>query len=118
MSDNKISTNQTFYDLLMVDFITSKETLLKEMMHARRNIDALNDYLLACTHKLAQLTGQKVFKHEVTYDVTFDDYYVDLDKDNVIVGPDSIHSEIIDYGDGNWLNENLEEVADYTKKEN
>lgn len=117
MSNNKISTDQTFYDLLIVDFITSKETLLKEMEKARQNKNAIDNYLLACTHKYAQLTKQKIFKHEVTYDVSFDDYYVGLDKDNIVVGPDSIHSEIIDYGDGNWLTENLIEVADYTKKE-
>lgn len=56
MSDNKIPTNQTFYDLLNVDFITNKETLLTEMIHARRNINAINNYLLACVHRLAQLT--------------------------------------------------------------
>lgn len=117
MSDIKIPTDQTFYDLLNVDFITSKETLLNEMIHARRNINAINNYLLACVHKLAQLTEQKVFEHEVTYTTTFSDYYIGKDKDEIEVGPNALHYEIIEYGDGNWEENSLKEVADYTKKE-
>lgn len=117
MNNNKISTDQTFYDLLLVDFITNKETLLTEMEHARRNINALNNYLLACTHKLAQLTGQKIFEQEVKYEVSFSDYYVAKDKDEVVLGPNAVHYEIIDYGDGNWEENTLKEIADYTKKD-
>ena len=108
---------ETFYDLLAVDFITDKEVLLKEMEHARQNKNAIDNYLLDCTHKYAQLTKQKVFKHEVTYDVSIDDYYISSDKSEVMVGPDCFHSEVIDYGDGNWNDETLEEVADYSEKE-
>lgn len=107
---------ELFFDLLAVDFITNKDVLLKEMEKARQNKNAIDNYLLACTHKYAQLTNQKVFKHEVTYDVSIDDYYVGTDKDKVMVGPDCIHSEVIDYGDGNWNDEMLEEVADYSKE--
>ena len=117
MSDNNIPTNQTFYDLLNINFITDKETLLTEMIHARRNINAIDNYLLACVHKLAQLTEQKVFEHEVTYSTTISDYYIAEDKDKVEVGPNAIHCEIIEYGDGNWEENSIKEVADYTKKE-
>lgn len=106
-----------FYDLLAVDFITDKEVLLKEMEHARQNKNAIDNYLLACTHKYAQLTKQKVFKHEVTYDVSFDDYYVGTDKDEIMVGQDCFHSDIVDYGDGNWHEDSLEEVVDYSKED-
>jgi hypothetical protein len=108
---------EAFYDLLAVDFITDKEVLLKEMEHARQNKNAIDNYLLACTHKYAQLTKQKVFKHEVTYDISYDDYYVGSDKDKIMVGPDCLHSEVVDYGDGNWNDETLEEVADYSKED-
>lgn len=107
---------ETFYDLLMVDFITDKNVLLEKMEHARQNKNVIDNYLLACTYKYAQLTKQKIFKQEVTCNVTFENYYVDLDKDNVIVGPDCIYREIIYYGGGNWEENSVKEVADYTKK--
>lgn len=108
---------ELFFDLLAVDFITNKDVLLKEMEHARQNKNAIDNYLLACTHKYAQLTKQKVFKHEVTYDVSIDDYYISTDKDKVMVGPECFHTEVVDYGDGNWNDETLEEIADYSEKE-
>lgn len=108
---------EELYELINPELITSEKTLFAEMEKARQNKNAIDNYLLACVHRLAQITNQKVFKHELTYDITILDYYIGKDKDNVEIGADSIYDEIIDYGDGNWLTENLEEVADYTKKE-
>lgn len=108
---------EELYELINPELITSKEVLFKEMEKARQNKNAINNYLLACVHKLAKLKGQKVFEHEVTYSTVFSDYYVNENKDKVEIGPDSVHSEIIEYGDGNWEDDSIKEVADYTKKE-
>lgn len=118
MSNNNtvIDKNIPFYDLLNLNLITSKETLLTEMIHARRNINAINEYLLACTHKLAKLTNQKIFSHECIYDTVYLDFYVGKDINDINVGSDSIYSEVLEYNDGNWDENSLKEVADYTIK--
>lgn len=108
---------EELYELINPELITSEKTLLKEMEKAKQNKNAIDNYLLACVHKLAQLTKQKVFEHEVTYSITYSDYYIAKNKDEIEIGPDAIHYEIIEYGDGNWEENSIKEVADYTKKE-
>lgn len=108
---------EELFELINPELITSEKTLLKEIEKANQNKNAIDNYLLACTHKLAQLTKQKVFTHEVTYSTVYSDYYIAKNRDEVEIGPNAIHSEIIDYGDGNWEENSIKEVADYTKKE-
>ena len=108
---------EELFELINPELITSEKTLIKEMEKANRNKNAINNYLLACVHRLAKLKRQKVFAHEVTYSTIYSDYYVEKDRDKVEIGPSAVYSEIIDYGDGNWEENSIKEVADYTKKE-
>ena len=108
---------EELYELINPELITSEKTLHKEMEKANQNKNVIDNYLLACVHRLAQLTKQKIFEHEITYTIAYSDYYVAKSKDEVEIGPNVVHSEIIDYGDGNWEENSIKEVADYTKKE-
>lgn len=108
---------EELFELINPELITSEKVLLKEMEKANKNKNAMDNYLLACVHRLAKLKKQKVFEHEVTYSTVYSDYYVEENRDKVEIGPNAIHSEIITYGDGNWEDNSIKEVADYTKKE-
>lgn len=106
----------TYYDLLQVNMITNKETLFNEMEKARKNIETLNNYLVACSYKLAEMSKNKLFKCKVYYDVDVEDYYVAKSKENVEIGPEAIHWQITEYINGDYDIENLEEIADFTKE--
>lgn len=108
----------TYYDLLQVNMITNKETLFNEMQKARKNIETLNDYLVDCSHKLAEMSKNKLFKCKVYYEVDVEDYYVAKSKENVEIGPEAIHWQVVEYINGDYDTENLEELADYTEKDN
>ena len=108
---------EEIFELINPELITSEKVLLKEMENARQNKNVMDNYLLACVHRLAKLKGQKVFKHEVTYSTIHSDYYVEENRDKIEISPNAVHSEIIEYGDGNWEEDSIKEVADYTKKE-
>ena len=108
---------EEMYELINPGLITSEKTLHQEMNKAYCNKNIMNNYLLACVHRLAQISKQKVFTNEVHYEITEKDYYIANSKDDFDVGCDCMYSETLDYHDGDY-EPDIVEIADYTGENN
>lgn len=108
---------EEMFELINPELITSEKTLHEEMSKAYRNKNIMNNYLLACVHKLAQISKQKVFTNECRYETCYTDFYVANCKEDFDVGCDCIYSEEIETYDGNY-DDDVIEIADYTGENN
>ena len=106
---------EEMFELINPELITSEKTLHEEMRKAYRNKNIMDNYLLACVHRLAQITKQKVFTNEVHYDVYQKDYYVANSKDDFDLGCDCYFTEDLEAGNSDY-EPDIIEIADYSEK--
>ena len=106
---------EEMFELINPELITSEKTLHEEMNKAYCNKNIMDNYLLACVHRLAQITKQKVYINEVYYEITEKNYHVGNSLKDINVGCNQIYTETLPYHNGDCSTA-VVKIADYSEK--
>lgn len=97
---SNIKNIEELHELINPEFLTTEESCYEMLKNVDSNHQLLNKYGKAVVKRLAKIKNEKIFTQESTYGVTYVDYYVANNKNEIKSCADSLFDEIIDFHDG------------------
>lgn len=108
---DKITNIEELYELINPELLTTEQNCYEMISKVRLNKVILNNYIKNVIKRLAKLNNKKIFTQNSKYEVTYRDYYMADNKNEIESCADSLYDEIVDYHDGYYF-EDFEELKE------
>lgn len=96
---DKITNIEELHELINPELLTTEQSCFDMLDRIYKNRKILNDYGKKLIKRIAKIDDREVYYSESDYTVTYCDYFVAKDKDEISGLNDSLFDEIIEVHD-------------------